>query len=470
MKQVSYETTTVVEADILRPSRTRLQSATLAWLIIILAFVVFLVICISASIGLQYFLFESTMPLRAELRITRGTAGLTSTDLIEQVVRDRRELASSAVITTDELSQGTIDFYDPRADNLLVASVTVDADTALDLSAMNRPRFDWSRLGYEVFLSAASGLLDVFIPQGVERSARVSIRTTNGDFVYLTGPGEYSVSITPQQVRVLNFSGDALIVEGQNVQTQPVGVGQRGLYYPQSGQFLLLPGFDNLLGPAEFPEGLLAPAATAEPDSDAAPAPAWSCYNGPYDDPVGAFDIVSISGRSAIHFARGNGAQSHGESGCALTFGGAGLSVQNYSYLEFNGTFRIDQQSLSACGFEGSECPLMLRIDYVPASGAAARSWYYGFYAQYDPQYNYPRTCSSCSREHESVNTGVWYTYQSGNLFATIPDEVRIGTLLNVRFYTSGHEYDVYVSNLRLLAGSEDPAVPAASVSAPSAG
>ncbi|MBW4436026.1 MAG: hypothetical protein KME04_02755 [Pleurocapsa minor GSE-CHR-MK-17-07R] len=463
----------MVAPDALKPARTRLQSASLAWLIIILAFAVFCVICISASLGLQYFLFESTVPMRAELKISRGTAGLTSTDLIEQVVRDRRDLANSSVVTTDELSQATIDFYDPRGTNLLVASVTVDSDTALDLTAMNRPRFDWSSLGYEIYLSRASGSMDVYIPDDRDRNTRVSIRTTSGDFVYLTGPGQYSITITPQQVRVLNFSGDALIVEGQNVQTQPVGIGQRGIYYPLNNQFLLLPAFDNLLGPTDFPEGLLVSAPTNEPtaetDSGAAPTPVWSCYNGPYDEPVGAFDVVSINGRNAIHFARGNGAQSHGETGCALTFGGAGRPIHDYSFLSFSATFRIDQQSLTACGFEGSECPLMLRIDYIPTSGAAAVSWYHGFYAQYDPQYNYPRTCASCSREHESVNAGVWYTYQSDNLFATIPEAVRMGTLLNVRFYTSGHEYDVYVSNLRLLAGTDDPAAPTAAVADPSA-
>jgi hypothetical protein len=115
-------------------------------------------------------------------------------------------------------------------------------------------------------------------------------------------------------------------------------------------------------------------------------------------------------------------------------------------------TFNIQYQSLAVCGQKGSECPLMLQIDYRDENGVGQR-WFHGFYAAENEQLNYPLSCDSCASEHEHVNEKVWYTYDSGNLFNLFPPGKRPVAISNVQFYASGHQYDVYVGEVALLGG-----------------
>lgn len=431
----------------------------LAWAILSVAFVAFCAICIVVTASVQYFLFESSIPVSAELTIGRGTAGVTGTDLIEQVVRYDRSLAPGSTVTTDSLSQATLAFYDPGNPGQLIASITIDNDTTLNLGALTRPRFDWSALGYDIQLNAFTGAIDVFVPDSVGRPVSVRTETPGAGWLYATAPGSYTFTADQSGISVTNEFGSAVIVSADRERTQPVGVDQQASYRISEREFTLTSSHLNLLGDEPLPRSV---ALGSQLDSSI-DTPVWTCYNGPYDDPVGSFATTTVDGREVVRFLRGGGAQNHGESGCALGFGGTGVDVTGYSELLLTTTFRIDAHSLSVCGVEGSECPLMLRIDYVPATGQPAVSWYHGFFAFIDGQYAYPVICSSCTREHESVNMGHWYTYQSDNLFSMFPPNLRPAQILNVRLYASGHEYDVMVADIQLLAGSQPTQIPAAS-------
>ena len=60
------------------------------------------------------------------------------------------------------------------------------------------------------------------------------------------------------------------------------------------------------------------------------------------------------------------------------------------------------------------------------------------------------------------MNAQSWYTYDSGNLLSLFPGEPerQIRSIVGVWFYASGHEYDVQVSEVSLLA-QQKPATPA---------
>jgi hypothetical protein len=442
--------------------QSQVRAARIAWVVLVVAFAISVVVCAFGGTGVQFFLFESTVPINAELTIGRGTAGLTGTDLIETVVRGQRTLTNSSIVSTDALSQATIQFADPRLPDEVVAFVTVNSGTVLDMTMLSRPRFDWSSRGYEISLTEISGSVDVWIPTGLPRPISIELVSAAGDRVVLAGGGRYQAQMSAQQVRVINDAGSAVIVAGESGEVLAIGEGQRGLFYPADGQFLLLPGFSDLLNGQQMLQAVQAEA-TPEPDAGVGN---WSCYNGPYDDPVGVFESLQVRGRTTVHLQRGQGAQSHGETGCVLTFGAAGQDVHEYDYLSVEAVFRIDNHSLSLCGIEGSECPLMLRIDYVPVSGQSAQSWYQGFYSMLDPRYTYRTSCASCRREHDAVNMGAWYTFRSDNLRSLLPPDLQPGSVLNVRFYASGHEYDVQVAEMSLLAGEADPPPPASATDA----
>ncbi len=439
------------------PIRQESVQAKLAWLVMVVAFAVFCVMCLASALGLNYFLFDSTIPINAVVAVGRGTAGLTTTDLNETFVRSQRSITNNSVVSTDGLSQATLSFSDPLQPEILLASVTLFGNTSLDINQMTRPRFEWSSRGNEIVLEHVSGTVDVFIP-GSERELNIRLTADDGTAVFLQDTGQFSVQVTPQQIRVLNQGGRADIVSAQSGESQTVGVGQRGLYYPANDQFLLLPGLLNLANPNGDDLFAMAAEGTLEAES----SPALGCFN-TADDPqtTGAFVFSEELGRSTVRFVRGGGAQSHGETGCALTFGAGGINVTNYSSLILRAVFRIDNQSLSLCGQLGSECPLMLRVDYIPVNGQPASIWYHGFYAKQDAAYNYPARCDTCSTEHEGVNPGAWFIYQSDNLFSLLPPNLHPTSILNIRFYASGHEYDVFVDDIALFAGEVDPTPPA---------
>ncbi len=56
-------------------------------------------------------------------------------------------------------------------------------------------------------------------------------------------------------------------------------------------------------------------------------------------------------------------------------------------------------------------------------------------------------------QEHDRINEKSWFTYESGNLFALLGPSQVPRSILNVQFYASGHQYDVSLGEISLLAG-----------------
>lgn len=431
-----------------------------AWMVLVFAFSVFCVFCLASGLGLRYFLLDSTVPLQSILTVGRGTAGLTGTDLIEQVVRFSREISNSSVITTDRQSQATLSFYDPYATDTLVADVTVRSDTIVDVSAMSRPRFEVSGLGYELALEDVSGRLKVVIPSGLSRPVRITIQSSAGNWIALTDSGVYFVDITPGVESVTNYRGNAIVISADGVVSQGVSNEQRALFYPASQQIYLVPAPVPLIESPTFTPGTVIA-------SDGSPAqllsPVWRCYSIANEEPIGTYTLAANEGRNGLSLERGGGARSHGETRCSYTLNaGQGIDVSGFDTLALDVQFKVLSHSLSACGMDGSECPLMIRLDYLPVGGGTAVAWFHGFFATFDPALNNPLVCASCTQEHEAVNPGAWYSYQSDNLFSLIPANLRPASIVNVVLYASGHEYDTFLNSAELYGGFNDPQAPVA--------
>jgi hypothetical protein len=443
---------TVAQPGQLKSPRTNTQQ--LAWGVLLISFAAFCVLCVIIAILIYYFLFQSTVPAQSVLRVGRGTVGLTEADLIEQVVRNQRDLFSGVSVSTDPQSQGTIFFRDQQHGGSLIAAVTLKSGSSVSLESANRPRFDWSTVEYRLSITDFSGELELLIPDSLPRDIWFSVETEHGALVYLTASGQYLLRVTDTQVEVVNYAGEALLASPDLVNRQ-VGPGQRGLLDLPSTEIALLPAFNNLLGNSTFQATNIAELGI-NGGSDVRELPiAWRCSNVQNDFPRGDYGITQDDGRTVLRFLRGSGANSHGETSCGQYFGPTGtdgLDVSMYDHLQMRATLKIRSHSLSTCGIEGSECPLMLRIDYIDVNNRP-QVWYHGFFTTSNLNLNYPLRCSSCTQEHEAINAEAWYTYDSGNLFRQLPVDQRPKSLLNVRFYASGHEYDVALSEVALLAG-----------------
>ena len=185
----------------------------------------------------------------------------------------------------------------------------------------------------------------------------------------------------------------------------------------------------------------------------------WGCFNEQDDLPRGVYALENLQGRSVLRLLRTDRASSHGETRCLQPIIPENRDVTQFNYLELEASFMVDYQSLPDCGIRGSECPLMLYMTYKDTSGED-REWYQGFYYSSDPSVSYPPRCESCTQDHLLINGKVWYTFETGNLFFILPPTARPAQIKSVEFYASGHQYDVYVSEIMLSVGYGDVPVP----------
>lgn len=422
---------------------SRIEPQRLAWGVLLIAFAIFCVVCVLTGIGVNYFLFQSSMPMEAVLSVGRGTVGITSEAAGDRYVRNTRtSLLHNSEVSTDPASQAVISFLDTLAGNRVVATVTVKNNSSVSLRSAARPRFEWSATGYTISLHDAIGQFDVQVAQDVERPILLSIRTRLNTVIDLDGSGSYVIDASDARTRLFNRTGSAKMILPALRRGLVIPPNSQGIVYKDAGDIELAPGYIELLQNSDF--------RALNQDTTQQLLAGWVCSNDPNDNPRGSYRSQLVEGVMTLRLERFENATSHGRTSCLQSFG-QGLDLRGYDNLVLRARFVIHYQSLNACGIDGSECPLMLRMDYADVTGKP-QIWYHGFYAVNNPELRFPMRCDSCPQEHEFINPGIWYTYDSGDLMTLFPDYRRPASLINLWFYASGHQFDVQVSEVSLVA------------------
>lgn len=424
----------------------------------LIAFLVFCFLCVITGVGINYFLFKSTVPMQVSLDVGRGTASYIGSDLVEKVVpRDVHYVSTNERISTDVQSQASLFVRDSYYGDRLIAVITMKNGTTLNMNYSDRPRFEFSSVDYRVDLTNVVGELDVHVPVSLPRSVWISLQLTSGTFIYLTSSGEYTVIASTTQVQVFNRTNGHAILISPDRTPRDVPSGQKAVLTltDKGAQITLAAAPVDLLQDSQIqsmtPESLKDTTALA-----ADLVQPWQCGD-IQSDPPGAYSVETPAGRPAVRLYRDNGATNHGETFCfeSVGPGQSGIDVSTYKDLRLKAVFDIESQSVTGCGDKGSECPIMLQIDYTYKNDKGLETpaiWYHGFYTNYDVQSLYPLRCLSCLLEHEAVYAHEWYIYESSNLLDLMPDDQQPYAILRIRVYASGHEYDTYVGDLALYA------------------
>ncbi len=432
-------------------SNARTDPHRLAWGVLLMAFAVFCVTCAAAGFVVNFFLFQSTVPMLSNLTVSRGSVEVTEpADPIARSVRTPVNLSGIAEVGTDSQSQAKLFVRDTLADGRLIAIVTLHTNSTLTLRTAARPRFNWSTSGYFVDLRDVSGRFDITIVPDLGRDVLVTLRSTQGVLINLSESGDYIVNTSNTRVQVLNRAGMAVLVPIGSQVGYVVPVAGQGVVDTETNTFETRQGYTELLQNSSFTA--LNPSVSSGDAQELLSG--WVCNNDPTDDPPGSYRSQMVDGVMLLRLERFGDATTHGRTSCVQTFGQTGLDVvaRGFDYLALRATFSINFQSLNACGIEGSECPLMLRVDYIDQNGQAQK-WYHGFFSANDEQLLYPLQCNSCRQAHEFINPKTWYTFDSANLFALLPPDQRPVQIVAVWFYASGHQFDVQVSEIALLGG-----------------
>ncbi|MBZ0277859.1 MAG: hypothetical protein K8I60_17055, partial [Anaerolineae bacterium] len=346
-------------------TRRHFDSQRLAWGVLLLSFAIFGLMCVTAGLGLNYFLFQSVVPLEAVVRVGRGSSGVNG-----QFVSTAKDLTYNDELVTAAQSQAVIFFRDPNRGNRLVATVTLKGNTELAYRRALRPRFEWSANSYTIELEEYVGDLIVFIAPDLQRDVLLSIRSREGSRSYFNSPGRYLVNASSEEMHVVNLNGDVVLIASDGQTTRHLPAGSQGAILDTSQQIDLSEGYINLLDNQDANAGgSPGPAATNVLNEDLLLS--WACTNSQDELPRGDYVSELEDGRPVLRLLRAGNATKNGETRCVARSinDSNGQNVSSYDYLALQLTFKINYQSLNICGQAGSECPLTVRIDYLDTEG-----------------------------------------------------------------------------------------------------
>lgn len=435
--------------------RKKIKTEQVAWGIMLISFAVFCLTCIGLTVGLYLFVFESTVPVPARLEVGRGTVIVTDADFNQSGVRQTTQITRMTTVSTDQQSQATIIVESELNGSLeLIAAITVKNDSAIRIQDITGPRFSRSTVGYHLELEELQGEFDILVMGSERLDFSMHLRTAQGASVDIEDVGRYSLLSSPRRTLLTSHSGKAIVTSPEPGPSRLVSAGEEAIMIANQSQPSVGPSRENLLENSAFvfdiPDEIEQGSLTSLPGR-------WGCTNIQNELPRGQYLSDSWRDRPSLRLMRGDNATSNGQTRCIQQFGDGGLYVGDKTFLELETTFLINFQSLSKCGSDGSECPLMLRIDYIDQLGVP-QTWIQGFYYADDPVYSdWPSRCTSCTLgEHRRVNEKVWYAYKSGNLMRLLSQQGAPERIVSVEFYGSGHQYDVYMSEINLFGGLAD--------------
>lgn len=443
--------------------RSTISPGRMAWLVLLLAFGMFCALTITTALAIYLYLFQSTEAIPAVLQVSQGTVGVTGSDFVEAVQRERQSLTNTQTsISTDSLSRATIQFRDVPAFEgaapKLLAAVALQSNTLVTFDRASRPRFDWSLNQHSIGLSNLKGELDVFVTGAVDKPFLLNVDTAQGLSVQFLGDGRYRVSASDDEARILNVTGRASVYfadDPSSVRAVPQGqellvrLGNRTIETRATVRSLLSNSLFSTQGNDDQ---------SPTPDAPVAPGD-WECLVEQDSDPHGSFSLETFDGRLGLRLRRLDNATSHGEIRCTQLFGEDGIDVSDYDSIKIIVTFYVSTQSLSKCGILGSECPLMLRLRYEDRL-SVGRTWIRGFYFDKEVFTDYPTVCSTCIQEHEIINKQAWYTFESENLLSVIGANDHPESLLWIALQASGHQFDTIISEILLLVDKSNDSGP----------
>lgn len=394
-----------------------------AWLVLISSFVACVVLAIAVPVGARAVLLHSTLSRNAFLEASQGTAQLWNANDTEPVaVTGRRVVAEDSRIATDSAARAVLTLSTDEAGQSVLATVQLSANTQVQLSEARSPRFPMSRDPHRIHLQFTSGRLFLTVERADARDVSVRVSTPNGIIDLSSGAFEMTASDLETRVRVRSGSAE-VTAAGQQVD---VNAGERVNVlagrppeFPVSDTVNLIinGGFENQLAP------LWQESAEVKPGSR-----------------PGAVELVQDDRRNAVRFSRRTEEDVPNKVFISQV---VNRDVERYDTLALRLDVKVLYQSVPGGGEQDSEYPIMVDLLYTDIYGKQLH-WYMGFYnLELPPSSPYPKPSG------ERVPLGVWYTYESPNLFELL-GETRPAHIESLTIYANGHDYESLASDVAL--------------------
>jgi hypothetical protein len=412
----------------------------LAWTVLLSASAIFCVAAVGFPLLVRSYLLHATQPLYAQVNAQRGTVrverqGGNRPDATSLDDPFPLELFKGDSIRTGELDEGLMVFLRGDDDEReTLASVVIYDNSDIILEDAFSPRFGLSSSPHKAILRSKGGRTRIEVrPSNDGHPVRIEVRTDHARIHF--GEGSYALDITNQQTTTTVRRGSAMVYTGDRELTLSE---EQSAVASLSGQLDgPLPAERNLIVNGDFGEGIDA---------------AWVATANPPNNSATVSEATGEEGQTTALFRHEQPRPA--EIGLIQTLN---QNVKDLESLVLHLKVRVESQSLSVCGSQGSECPVMVRVDYIDAAGGD-RQWVHGFYTFEDPAQasELPYYCLTCpapgSGNHNRVPEKSWFLYDSPNMMEIQPPELQPVVIQSVRVYASGHSYESMVTDVELLA------------------
>lgn len=396
----------------------------LAWVVLLASFFTCMSLAVLVPLSGRWYILNARVRQNVTLEVQQPPLSVTlaGRDLPVSIAEGHDDIRERTIVATDATS-GRLVMHAP--DGSVIATVQIYDNTEVVLLSARSPRFPISRLPHKVVLEVATGRVRVSVSSADGRSAVVEVHTPHGTAT-LTG-GSYEVKVNGTTTEVIVRDGQADVIDNAE-HKMPLGSSERAT---TDGKQIVgpLPAERNLLVDGDFRQSL--ERQSLEED--------WETYDKDVQqEPTGTVEVITFEGRPVAWFHRkGIG---HAEVGIRQQIN---YDVRDFTSLVLRLSVQVRGQSLPGCGSLGSECPIIVRIDYKDIHGTD-REWYYGFYSV-------ERAATDLLNPwDEQVPFRTWYAFDSGNLIEAFDEPPAL--IKAVMIYASGHSFDALVTEVELLA------------------
>lgn len=395
----------------------------LAWTVLATAFVTFCILVTSIPLGIRFYLINAYRDQDTQLdriegtlqvRKADGSAPLAVTEAATLGPGDRVVLGS-----TDWASLGLFER----------SNVFLFGNTDVELTHVRSPRFDVSDRPNEVVLTLAAGMVRAGVALPTGRETRFQVLTPHA--ILDLAEGSYRIEVTNPTTQITVVRGEA-VVRSDRVRMKLLQ-GMRTRVDLEGEVADPLPAAQNLVVNGNFEEPLATGWLTRPVALDPLVTPP-------------SIELSQDGGRQAVRLVRreaddGNHTEAH-------IYQRLDHDVRDFRVLEVNLDVLLEFQSLSGGGQQSSEFPIIVRLNYKDRWGND-QFWTHGFY--YQNRDNYTIAVDAWGRPMgEQITRGVWYPYESGNLFELLGDAAPVH-VTGLDIYASGWNYDSLVTEIQLI-------------------
>ncbi len=399
----------------------------LAWTVLTIALFICVTLGVSIPLAISSFINNSADVSSIKLEVQQGTVLVRRPGSVDPigVTTQLDNLPEGSSIHADSDAQALLTIQSPAHDaTLLIVQIYGSTDLSIDQS--RSPHFPQSPLPHIETLRLDGGRLRLNVTHAPDRGTEVKVVSPQA--VTELQDGSCSIDVTNDEMQVTVRDGEA-VVTAQD----------------QSLTLNSLQRTQVALGHA--PDGILSPERNLIVDGNFR-QPITSTWVITYDlqlpsESPGTIEVSTTGGRRAAVFDRSG--VYHASTDLQQIIN---KDVRDFRSLKLHFVVEVFDQDVPICGQAGSECPLMLRLDYKDSNGTD-RSYIQGFYFLTDGSNLNPTYCTSCGTklEHIRVPRNFPYTYELTNLM----EKLQPTQITAITFSASGHSYRSAVSEVELL-------------------